>query len=73
MKMYDYLIAYNFNAEGYLGPCSGTMQMSRNKKIKTFDAVKEVTNYIIDRLNDTGQKVNNVSIYNIILLGRNKH
>ena len=73
MKMYDYLIAYNFNAEGYLSPCNGTIQMSRNKKIKTFDTVNEVTNYIIDRLNDTYQKVNNVSIYNLILLGRNKH
>ena len=73
MKMYDYLIAYNFGAEGFLGPCSGTIQISRKKKIKTFEDISEVIKFITDRLSDNYQKVNNVSIYNFILLGRNKH
>jgi hypothetical protein len=72
MKMYDYLIAYNFNAEGYLGSCSGTMQMSRKKKIKTFEDITEVVKCITDRLSGC-QKVSNISIYNFILLGHNKH
>lgn len=67
--MYDYLISYNFNGEGYLTPCSGTIQLSREKKIKTFDDINDVQVYITERI----PGASNLSIYNFILLGRNKH
>ena len=75
MYMYDYLVAYNFSAEGYLTHCSGTMMISREKKITTFDDVNAVINFITEKLNenDNLKSVSNVSIYNFILLGRNKH
>ena len=72
MKMYDYLVAYKFNAEGYLSSCDGTIQISRKKKIKTFGDINEVVKCITDRISGY-QKVSNVSIYNFILLGHNKH
>ncbi len=72
MKTYDYLVAYKFNAEGFLTACSGTMQISRKKKIKTFEDINEVVKCITDNITGA-QNVNNVSIYNFILLGRNKH
>ena len=72
MKMYDYLVAYNFNAEGFLTMCHGTMHLSRKKKIKTFEDLKEVVQCISDSMKDY-TNVSNVSIYNLVLLGRNKH
>jgi hypothetical protein len=72
MKMYDYLVAYNFNAEGFLTACHGTMQISRKKKIKTFEDINEVVQCITDGMNGY-KNVYNVSIYNFILLGYNKH
>ena len=71
MKMYDYLVAYKFNAEGFLTSCDGTMQIARNKKIKTFIDINEVTKFITDNISDYNN-VTNVSIYNLIFLGRNK-
>ena len=73
MKMYDYLVAYKFNAEGFLTACDGTMQISRKKKIKTFEDVNEVVQAIADSIESRYQNVGNVSIYNLILLGHNKH
>ena len=69
MKMYDYLISYNFTGEGYLSPCSGTIQLSREKKIKTFKDINDIQNYITERI----PGASNLSIYNFILLGRNEH
>lgn len=69
MKTYDYLLAYNLSAEGYLTPCHGTIQVSRKKKIKTFEDINELNKFIAEKVD--GAK--NVSIYNFILLGRNKH
>ena len=69
MKMYDYLVAYNFNAEGYLTPCSGTMQISRKKKINSFEELTSVRKFIEEQI----PGASNVSVYNFILLGRNKH
>lgn len=69
MKKYDYLIAYNFSCEGYLGVCSGTIQVSRDKKIKTFDDINELNKFISESIDGAS----NVTIYNFILLGRNKH
>jgi hypothetical protein len=73
MKMYDYLIAYKFSAEGFLTSCDGTVQISRKTKIKTFADINEIVQCITDSLNNRYSAVNNVSIYNLILLGRNKH
>ena len=69
MKMYDYLVAYNFNADKYLTTCHGTMQISRKKKINNFEELNELNKFISDSID--GAK--NVSVYNFILLGRNKH
>lgn len=69
MKRYDYLVAYNFSKEGYLTPGIGTMQISRIKKIKTLEDIDELNKYIENQV----EGIKNVSIYNFILLGRNKH
>ena len=69
MKKYDYLIAYNFSGKGYLTPCSGTIQISRDKKIKRFEDINELNKLISESIEGSS----NVSIYNFILLGRNKH
>ena len=69
MRMYDYLVAYNYNAEGYLSYCSGTIQLSRKKKINTFEELASVREYIAQQI----PGAENVSVYNFVLLGRNKH
>jgi hypothetical protein len=70
MKKYDYIVAFNFSKEGYLTPCSGTMQISTVKKVKTFSDVNRLHEEIGKQL---GDGVSNISIYNILLLGRNRH
>lgn len=69
MKMYDYLVAYNFNADGYLTHSTGTMYISRKNKINSFEEVTSLVKFITEQI--PGAK--NVSIYNFILLGRNEH
>ena len=69
MKMYDYLVAYLFDKEGYLTYCSGTMQVSRKKKINSFEELNSLRDFIAEQI----PEAKNVSIYNFILLGRNKH
>lgn len=69
MRMYDYLVAYNFTAEGYLTMSSGTIQISRKNKINSFEEVNSLTEFITQQI--PGAK--NVAVYNFILLGRNKH
>ena len=69
MRKYDYLVAYSFTAKGYLTPCHGTIQISRDKKIKTFEDLNEVNKFIADNV----EGAENLSTYNFILLGRNKH
>lgn len=69
MRMYDYLVAYNFSMDGYLTPSTGTIQISRKKKIKTFEDITALNKFIEERI----EGAHNVAIYNIILLGRNKH
>jgi hypothetical protein len=69
MKMYDYLVAYQFTADGYLTASSGTMQISRKNKINSFEELNSVVKFITEQI--PGAK--NVSVYNFILLGRNKH
>jgi hypothetical protein len=69
MKMYDYLVAYNFEADGYLTHSTGTMCVSRKNKINSFEEVTSLVKFITEQI--PGAK--NVSIYNFILLGRNEH
>ena len=75
MKMYDYLVSYHFSASGYLSYCTGEIQVSRHKKIKTFADIADLNNFIKEKIleQDQHQEVYNVSVYNFILLGRNKH
>lgn len=69
MKTYDYLIAYTFSSKEYLTPCTGTIQASLAKKIETFEDINEISKDIAERI----EGATNVSIYNFILLGQNKH
>ena len=69
MKQYDYLVSYKFSAIGYLTPSTGTIKLSRNKKIKTFKDIDEVTKFITSQI----EGASNLAIDNFILLGRNKH
>ena len=69
MKTYDYLVSYHFDAKGYLTPCHGTVQISRKKKIKTFEDINEINELIEESIDGA----TNLSIYNFVLLGRNKH
>ena len=69
MRMYDYLVYYTFNREGYLSQCGGDSYISRKKKIKTFDDVSEVRKLLIESIPGSS----NMCITNFIFLGRNKH
>lgn len=69
MKTYDYLVSYHFDAKGYLTPCHGTVQISRKKKIKTFADINELNELITNTIDGA----TNLSIYNFVLLGCNKH
>ena len=69
MRMYDYLVSYHFDAKGCVTPCHGTVQISRKKKIKTFEDINEINKLIEESIDDA----TNLSIYNFVLLGRNKH
>ena len=69
MKLYDYLVAYDFEAEGYLTRSTGTMSVSRKNKISTFEELESLKKFIAEQI--PGAK--NVSIYNFVLLGRNKY
>ena len=48
------------------------MQISGKKKIKTFEDINEVVQCITKKINGY-KNIYNVSIYNFILLGHNKH
>lgn len=69
MKMYDYLISYHFSRDECLTPCCGSAQISRKKKIKTFEDINDLTKFVENNVDGAY----NIGIYNIILLGRNKH
>ncbi len=69
MKMYDYLVSYTFNGEGYLTPCGGNSRISRKKKIKTFEDLEEAQKVITESI----KGASNLCINNLVLLGRNKH
>lgn len=68
MKQYEYLVAYQMQREGYIGPCSGTSQIFRDKKIKSYEDIKDIQQYLMKQINGAS----NLGIYNFILLGRHK-
>jgi hypothetical protein len=67
--MYDYLVTYNFNAEGYLTQGNGASKISRKKKIKKFSDLDEIQKLIAESI----PGVSNLYIYNFILIGHNKY
>ena len=68
--MYNYLVSYIFSSKGYLTPGYGTIQLSREKKIKTFEDINEITEFIKKSINT--EDIVNLNIYNFILLGKTK-
>ena len=68
MKNYEYLIAYLFQKEGYLGPCFGTSSVLRTKKIASYADIREIQELLIKQVDGAS----NLSIYNFILLGKCK-
>ena len=69
MRTYDYLVSYRFMQEGYLTCSMGTMQVSRKKKIKTFEELNQLREFVESNI----EGASNLAIDNFILLGRNKH
>lgn len=67
-KKYQYLVTYVCQKEGYIGSCTVVTQLYRNKKIKSFDDINEIINY----LSESDKTISNVAITNFILLGRHK-
>ena len=68
MKKYQYLISYNFQKEGCLGSCSGTSQIYRDKKIKSFEDINDLIKFLTERI----EGASNLAVYNFIYLGRHK-
>ena len=68
-KWYDYLISYTFAKEGYLTPCTGTMSLSRLRKINNHDEASSVREFVESQI----EGATNLAINNIMFLGRNRH
>jgi hypothetical protein len=71
--MYEYLIVYRFEADGFITPCEATIELFRKKKIKSFNDIKDIKEYLTERSSKDFQGVKNLSIYNIMYIGRNRH
>ena len=67
-KKYQYLVTYVCQKEGYIGSCTVVSQLYRNKKIKSFNDINEITRF----LSESDKTISNVAITNFILLGRHK-
>ena len=68
MKKYEYLVSYQFQKEGIIGSCSGVSQIYRDKKIKSFKDINELTKFLTESI----EGASNLAIYNFILLGKAK-
>ena len=66
MKMYQYLVSYTFEKDGYLTWCTGSAQVYRKYKIKNFDDLNEIVSCLTKDI----EGARNLSISNFILLGR---
>lgn len=66
--MYDYLVVFSFSKEGYLTQGKGNIQVSLKRKIRNFNDVQNLSNFIGE-----SNKIQKVIIENIIYIGRNWH
>lgn len=67
-KKYEYLVAYNFNMPGYLTHCTGSVQIFRDKKIKSYEDLSDICKAIGKAI----EGATNISVYNFIYLGKKK-
>lgn len=72
MKKYEYLVAFNFNQEGYLTSSEGTTRYTTPKKINNWEEIITAREVIGHSLESKGIKASNLNIYNFIYLGRVK-
>ena len=68
-KMYDYIISYTYEKDGYIGWCTGMSGVSRVRKINNFEEFDSVRDFIQNSI----EGAKNIAIQNIVLLGRNWH
>ena len=66
MKMYQYLVSYTFEKDGYITYCTGSAQIYRKYKIKNFEDLNELVDYLTKNI----EGARNLTIFNFILLGR---
>lgn len=69
MKWHDYLVIYSFETDGIITLHNGSMQLSRSRKINSFEEV----NSVIDFLTKQHEGAKNLMINNFIYLGKNRH
>ena len=69
MKWYDYLIVYSFEKDSPKAHYNCSTQLSRTKKINSFEEVESVMDFLTKR--NEGAK--NLMINNFIYLGKNRH
>lgn len=72
VKMYEYLVAFKFDQEGYLTPSEGTTRYTTPKKINNWEEIVTAQEVIAYSLKNQGVKASNLSIYNFVYLGRVK-
>ena len=69
MKWHDYLIIYSFEKGSPMVHYNCSTQLSRTKKINSFEEVDSV----IDFLTKRNEGAKNLIINNIMYLGKNRH
>ena len=72
IKMYEYLVAFKFDQEGYLTQSEGTTRYTTPKKINNWEEIVTAQEVINRSLKSEGIKASNLSIYNFVYLGRVK-
>lgn len=72
VKMYEYLVAFKFDQEGYLTTSEGTMRYTTPKKINNWEEIVAAQEVITCSLKSEGIKASNLNIYNFVYLGRVK-
>lgn len=69
VKMYEYLVAFKFDQEGYLTPSEGTTRYITPKKINNWKEIVTAQEVISCSLKSEGIKASNLNIYNFVYLG----
>ena len=69
-KMYEYLVAFKFDQEGYLTPSEGTTRYTTPKKTNNWEEIVAAQGVTTCSLKSEGIKASNLNIYNFIYLGR---